>query len=313
MSMAEKTSKAKVKAIPKSNAKKPPEHTAMMTTLLAEHRHMATMLKVLEKQLDLIEADGNINKNVVYETLYYMTEYPDRFHHPREDAIFQRAAQLSARLADDVDTLQRDHDKMGNSGKKALQAVVEWRQGKHDTNKLVKTGRAYIADLYRHMEVEEEVVFPKIEATLSPWDWRELAADDTLLPAADPVFGPRVGREFRNVARSARRAVRRGVENAVMLEWLGLETVLESLEVLSIARDNSRFSTREHARTTLEECREIVAQDPLLSPFKCTACSLRLYGSWLREQIEISRDTVEEIGTVADGVRGQLRLLRSAD
>ena len=114
MSMAEKTSKAKVKAIPKSNTKKPPEHTAMMKTLLAEHRHMATMLKVLEKQLDLIEADGNINKNVVYETLYYMTEYPDRFHHPREDAMFQRAAQLSDTLADDVNTLQRDHDKMGD-------------------------------------------------------------------------------------------------------------------------------------------------------------------------------------------------------
>ncbi|MEH6518236.1 MAG: hemerythrin domain-containing protein [Halioglobus sp.] len=307
--MSAKTSKAR----PKSKVKKPPEHTAMMTTLLAEHRHMATMLKVLEKQLDLIEADGNINTNVVYETLYYMTEYPDRFHHPREDAMFQRAAQLSESLADAVDTLQRDHDKMADSGKKALQAVVEWRRGKHDANKLVKTGRTYIADLFRHMEVEEKVVFPKIEATLSQWDWRELAADDTLLPAADPVFGPRVGREFRNVARSARRSLRRGVENAVILEWLGLETVLESIEVLSIARENSLFSTRKHARTTFEECREIVAQNPLLSPFQCTACSLRLYGSWVREQIEISQDTVKEMGTIRSEVRGQLRTLRNPD
>jgi hemerythrin-like domain-containing protein len=203
------------KAIPKPSAKKPSDHTAMMTTLLAEYRHMATMLKVLEKQLDLIEADGNINKKVVYETLYYITEYPDRFHHPREDAMFQRAAQLSDKLADDVDTLQHDHDQIGDRGTRALQAAVEWQQGKHDTIKLVKTGRAYMAELFRHMEVEEKVVFPKIEATLSVWDWRELAADDTLLPAADPVFGPRVGREFRNVAR---RTLRRGVENAVMLE-----------------------------------------------------------------------------------------------
>ena len=203
--------------MPKTNAEKQMEHPAMMTTLLAEHRHMAIILKVLEKQLALIEADGNLDTHVLYETLYYMTEYPDRFHHPREDAIFQRAAQLSARLADEVDTLQRDHDKMAESGKKVLQAIVDWRQGKHDTSKLVKMGRTYISDLFNHMEVEEKVVFPQIEASLSLSDWRELAADDTLLPAADPVFGPRVDREFRNVARSARRAIRRGVENAVML------------------------------------------------------------------------------------------------
>jgi hypothetical protein len=43
-------------------------------------------------------------------------------------------------------------------------------------------------------------------------DWRELAADDKLRPVRDPVFGRRVSREFRNMARKLRRSLRRGVE-----------------------------------------------------------------------------------------------------
>lgn len=299
-----------VKSKPRSKSS---SRVPMMATLYAEHRYMATMLKQLEKQLNLIESDGNADTHVLYESMHYMTQYPDRFHHPREDVIFQRAAQLSAKLADDVDSMQRDHDRMAVSGKKALKTIVDWRQGKCDTDKVVKAGRKYIADLFRHMETEEQLVFPQIEATLGPLDWRELSEDDSLQPAPDPVFGSRVDREFRNVARGARRALRHGVENAVMTEWLGLETLMESLEVLSIARDHSRSSTREHARETLEQCREIVSEGLLLSPIKCAACTARQYGSWLWDQFEISRDTLEDMGTVRDRLRTEIGILRKAD
>jgi len=285
----------------------------MMATLYAEHRHMATMLKLLEKQLDLIESDGAVDAHVVYESMHYMTQYPDRFHHPREDVIFQRAAQLSAELADDVDAMQRDHDRMAISGTDALQAISQWRAGQCDAQSVVKTGRAYIADLFRHMKTEEQQVFPRIEATLTSDDWRELSEDDTLLPAPDPVFGARVDREFRNVARSARRAMRNGVENAVMTEWLGLETLMESLEVLSIARDHSRSSTREHLRETSEQCKEIVSAGLMQAPLKCAACTLRQYGSWLSEHAAITRDTLGDIGTVRDRFRTQLRVLKGSD
>lgn len=285
----------------------------MMATLYSEHRHMATVLKLLEQQLDLIGSDGNADTHILYETMHYMTQYPDRFHHPREDVIFQRAAQLSSQLADDVDAMQRDHDQMAVSGAAALQSIVDWRQGQLDSDKVVEIGRAYIADLFRHMEVEEQLLFPQIELTLGARDWRELSEDDALLPAPDPVFGARVDREFRNVARSARRALRHGVENAVMTEWLGLEGLMESLEVLSMASGQSRASTVEHARETFDECREIVSEGLLLSPFKCAACTVRQYGGWLRDHVEISRDTFEDMATVRDRFRAEIRVLKSSD
>ena len=301
--------KVKVKADAKAKATKPATHGPMMSTLLAEHRHMSTILKLLEKQIDLIESGGAVNAHVVYETMYYMAQYPDRFHHPREDAIYQRAAQLSPKLADDVDTLQRDHDQLADHSKAALLTISDWRIGKTGKEPVVIAGRAYINDLFRHMEAEEKLVFPVIESTLSAADWRELELDDNLSPAADPVFGTRVDREFRNVARSARRAMRRGVENFVVSEWIGFETLWESIEVLSMARDDARASTQEYFRSTVEECRQIVKTEGLLSPLKCTACSLQGYGSWLRDQVLISRDMLEDIGSVKARVREDMKIL----
>ena len=98
---------------------------------------------------------------------------------------------------------------------------------------VAKSGRAYIDHMYEHMNVEEKVVFPHIESVLSMQDWRELAEDDDLRAVADPVFGTRVQREFRNMTRKLRRTVRRGVERGTMVEWIGIEALMESLEVVS--------------------------------------------------------------------------------
>ena len=63
---------------------------------------------------------------------------------------------------------------------------------------------------------------------------RELAEDDKLRPVADPVFGPRVQREFRNMTRKLRRSLRSTVERGTMVEWIGIEAFMESVEVMLI-------------------------------------------------------------------------------
>ncbi len=305
--------KVRSKAASKRRSKQLPKRSAMMATLYAEHRHMATMLEQLERQLARIEQGSSANAHVVYEVMDYMVRYPDRFHHPREDVIFQRAAQRSSYLADSVDTLQRDHDRLAEIGKNALTKVADWRAGECGNEAVVDAGRSYISELYRHMNTEEQVVFPEIEATLSANDWRELAEDDLLKPAPDPVFGPRIDREFRNVARRARRAMRRTAEDAVITQWLGVETLLESLEVLSIAVDNSKASSREHVRAALDESRQIFSEGALQSPFRCTFSNVRHYLSWLRDLATISRDAVEDLGSVNRQMRADMRLLKGAD
>jgi hemerythrin-like domain-containing protein len=147
----------------------------MMKALRAEHRHIATVMQLFADQLKAIEEGQLVDTHVVYEIMDYMVSWPDRFHHPREDLIYGRVAEIDSKTADEVDTLQRDHDRTAVMGRQVLQDINRWREGDVSGAAVVKSGRQYIDHTYEHMNLEEKLVFPHIESVLSLQDWRELS------------------------------------------------------------------------------------------------------------------------------------------
>jgi hemerythrin-like domain-containing protein len=288
----------------------------VLATLYAEHRYMATLMKLLSAQLDLLEQGDDVDTRVLYESLHYMTHYPDAFHHPREDMVYQRAGELDPKVADSVDTLQRDHDYLAKLGQEALEAVEGWKDAALDAKAVLKPSREYIQSMYRHMNVEEKVVFPEIERLLTPEDWRELEQEDLIEPVADPVFGPRVSREYRNLARKARRALRRGVEDAALMEWIGLETVLEGLEVLSIAAEQGRAAARDHISEAGSDTRELISDSfreggVLLLPLRCTMNTTGHYLSFLKDLGGIAREAGADLAELRSGASERMRMVSS--
>lgn len=267
----------------------------LMKALRAEHRHMATVMQLFLDQLQALDEGQTVDAHVLYEIMEYMVSWPDRYHHPREDLIYSRVAELSPKAADEVDTLQRDHDKTAENGNKLLLDIQAWRDGTQPAAKLVKAGRAYVDHIYEHMNVEEKVVFPHIESVLTLEDWRELADDDRLQAVSLPVFGPRVQREFRALARRLRRRVRRSVERGAMIEWIGVEALMESLEVLTLAYDSARSSTSEHVRTAVDEGKELFEGSLLVAPVLCVFNNTRLGIALAQDMLAISRDTMEDL------------------
>ena len=282
------------KSTPASSAPEQP----LMKTLRAEHRHIATVMQLFSEQMQAIEAGDQVDSHVVFEVMEYMATWPDRYHHPREDLIYRRVAELDAKAADDVDTLQRDHDQAAQRSKQLLKDIEAWREGDLSGAQLVKRGREYISHQYEHMNVEEKVVFPHIEAVLSLRDWRELAEDDEVHAVSIPVFGPRVQREFRNMARRLRRGVRRNVERGAVVEWVGIEALMESLEVLSMAYDSTRSVARNHWRQALEESIELFRESPVTAPLRCSLNNARLGYSLLEGVLDISREVLDDLGKV---------------
>ena len=283
----------------------------LMKTLRAEHRHIARVLELFLDQIEAIEQGQLVDTHVVYEIMDYMVNWPDRFHHPREDLIYGRVAEVDAAAADNVDTLQRDHDQMAQIGREVLKDIERWRRGEIDGGTVVEGGRAYVEHLYEHMNSEESLVFPQIEAVLGTEDWRELAADDQLRPVADPVFGIRVQREFRNLARKLRRNVRRGVEQGTMVEWISIEALMESLEVVSMAYESARDTAVDHIRAAFDDSRELFRESPLSAPLRCAVNNARLTARLLENVADISRDTVDDLARVNQERRDRMRLLRN--
>jgi hemerythrin-like domain-containing protein len=265
--------------------------------------------KLFAEQLDAIDAGDLVDTHVVYEIMDYMVTWPDRFHHPREDLIYLRVAELDPGVADDVDTLQRDHDTTAQSGRGLLREIERWRLGEASGELVVKEGRAYIEHIYDHMNIEEQLVFPRIEETLTLQDWRELAEDDELRGVSESVFGPRVQREFRNMTRKLRRSMRRSVERGTMVEWIGVEAFMESLEVVSIAYESARSSAGEHMRTAFDDSLEYFREAPLSAPLRCAANNTMITFRLLGEVAEISRETFNDLSRVNQARRDRIRLM----
>jgi hemerythrin-like domain-containing protein len=281
----------------------------LMKALRAEHRHIATVMQLFADQLKAIESGELVDTHVVYEIMDYMVSWPDRYHHPREDLIYGRVAELDATAADEVDSLQRDHDRTATSGREVLRDIEHWREGEISGSVVATSGRAYIDHMYEHMNIEEKLVFPHIESVLTIQDWRELAEDDQIRGVADPVFGPRVQREFRNLTRKLRRNVRRRVERGTMVEWIGIEALMESLEVMSMAFDSARDTAGDHLRAALEDSREIFRESPLTAPFRCAANNTKATFRLLGDVADISRDVLDDLSRVNQERKDRVRLL----
>ena len=285
----------------------------MLAALRAEHRHLASVLSLLSDHLSAIERGELVNTHVIYETMEYMVTWVDRYHHAREDIIYDYAADLDRGLREDRRSLEHDHDMMARQGRDLLHCVERWRAGQVGGTELVHLGRDYVQRSYAHMAHEEQDVFPAIDAVLGADEWRELAADDKLKAKRDPVFGRRVSREFRNMARKLRRRLRRGVERRAVSDWVGIEALLEGAEVLSMAAQSSRVVTRDQFATGLRESIYITLDTPLKAPLLCTANNTRLTMEWFQELRDIYRDAAVDIARIDRERRDRLRLLRRAD
>jgi hemerythrin-like domain-containing protein len=291
-----------------SKHKRPP----LIATLLAEHEHLTRITGMMAAQLDALAEGTPIDSHVLFEIMSYMVSWADRYHHPREDLIYGRAAELDRQLADDVDSLQRQHDAMARRALALQQLISEWRRGKADSEAVVTAGRAYIDHSFAHMRSEEQLVFPRIEAVLTSADWLELELDDRLQPASDPVFGPRIDREFRNLRRKLRRGLRRGVEQGVLAEWMGLEAILESLDVLGTANHSAAQATADVLGRSLRDSLRILRESPLTAAPRCMINNTRLGGRWLGTVAGIASDAISDLARINRARQQQLDALKSA-
>lgn len=290
----------------------PPSEAAMLVALRAEHRHIAAVMALLAQQLNAIERGDLVDTHVLYEIMDYMVTWPDRFHHPREDLIYDYLAEVDHGMAGEVSDLEHEHDRMAREGREMLYFIERWRAGEVSGREVVDRGRAYIKGSHDHMNLEEEEIFPLIDAVLTRSDWRDLEAEDELQPAADPVFGRRVQREFRHLARKVRRSLRHGVEQSAVIEWVGIEALVESWDVMAMALQSGRVTTSDHLRSSLRESLYIALDRPLQAPLLCAANNARLTLSWLEDMAALSGDLLADLSRVDRDRRDRLRLLRRA-
>ncbi|OGA48520.1 MAG: hypothetical protein A3F74_20155 [Betaproteobacteria bacterium RIFCSPLOWO2_12_FULL_62_58] len=164
-----------------------------------EHRALEMVLEVLQRLVgDIAEQRSERDFALLAAALYYIDDFPERFHHPKEDnylfkALRRRTRQFNAVL----DELQAEHIRSAQMTAYLQCAFVRYQGGAPDGFRLFRAAvDAYAGMLRDHMRKEEELLAQPREC-LTEEDWREIAA--AFETNDDPLFGDNRRDEFRKL------------------------------------------------------------------------------------------------------------------
>ena len=167
---------------------------------LEDHANFARLLDLLEGELESFHWAAKPDYRLMLDVMAYMTEYPDKFHHPAEELAFAKALRRDPRLAGQIEALKAEHVTLRQSGEallEQLEAVLN--EAIIARSEVEASGLKYIRSLRRHMRREEVEVFPAVGRVLRAADWAQI--DDAMEHRPDPLFGPTVKARFRTLSR----------------------------------------------------------------------------------------------------------------
>ena len=169
--------------------------TSVIDTLREEHRNITRLLDALEHQTEFLAGAAAPDYETLQAIADYFCDYPDRCHHPKENAVFER---LRAKYPDEAAAIgdlageHRDAAARVRRFRDNIQGL--YRDAVVPRDALVSAARSFVDAERRHMRMEEERFFPLAARKLSAQDWA--AIEDRLSNERDPVFGARIEDDF---------------------------------------------------------------------------------------------------------------------
>ncbi len=167
-----------------------------LLAIVDEHKYVARLLPLLEAEAENLLAEKEVDLECVEDVMHYMVHFPDRYHHPKEDLIFDRMSGLDDSTAKTVAKLRKDHQAMAVQAKQVLEKVEADRHKKSSSleKKLGEELKQYVQAMREHMQLEESKVLRPAADSLGAADWE--AIDREIEPIVDPIFGSRIKQRY---------------------------------------------------------------------------------------------------------------------
>ena len=158
--------------------------------ILEEHVALNAMLRSLTLMVERgSKRDTDTFFSVLRAMLFYVDEFPERLHHPKEtDLLFPKLRRSSPQISADLDRLDREHAK-GEAAIRELQhLLLAWELlGATRRGAFEGTCLRYVNFYLEHIRLEETLILPQAERCLSAAEWQEL--DEAFASNRDPLTG----------------------------------------------------------------------------------------------------------------------------
>jgi hemerythrin-like domain-containing protein len=154
----------------------------------AEHANFSCLLDMLQEQLAVFFDGDDPDYGLMLDIVSYLHDYPDRVHHPHEDAVFRRMLQRDPALRLPINRLLQEHRVIAVAGDELRSHLVDIVAGAVVLRSSVEaTAATYLAYYRHHLATEEREIVPRAAHLLGPGDWHEVAR--AVPHASDPLFG----------------------------------------------------------------------------------------------------------------------------
>jgi hemerythrin-like domain-containing protein len=147
--------------------------------LYDEHRSLSAVLSGL-KSLAQIAREGRLRPDfaVFRAMIYYIDAFPERMHHPKEDAhLFARLEARDPGARELIGRLQAEHVKGAQLVRELEQSLLAFEQTwPEGADAFVAKVDAYAQFHWDHMRCEEHDLMPRAEKALTAEDWESIDA-----------------------------------------------------------------------------------------------------------------------------------------
>lgn len=166
-----------------------PRHSALQT-IRDEHASLAAMLQSMRLMVQKGPSDERRKFfDVLRAMLFYIDEFPERLHHPKEsNLLFPKVVKLAPKVMGAVDKLERDHMRSKKAARDLQHLLLAWELLGPSRRSVFEEAIGQYIDAYlEHMNLEENVILPEAERCFSEEDWRLL--NEAFAENADPLTG----------------------------------------------------------------------------------------------------------------------------
>ena len=151
-----------------------------------DHGNFARLLDLLELHVGAFDVGKQPKYELLRQVVYYLREYPDRFHHAREELAFQRLVRRDPPLESDINWCLHEHRLIADAGDKLLNCLDPTPAGVALDHSMLKSVAAtYVAYYRHHIATEEHQIIPRAVELLTPDDWNAVNA---IKAEPDPLF-----------------------------------------------------------------------------------------------------------------------------
>jgi hemerythrin-like domain-containing protein len=143
-----------------------------------EHTGMERLLRILEKQIEVFESDGQPDYKITEHIILFFLDFPDQCHHPKEDLVAEELLELRPERAERLRGLFHQHKELAALTRRmasTIRRVLD--EDELPREDVIRAAKEFVSPQRHHIEMEEVHFLPLADELLSDAHLNELDSD----------------------------------------------------------------------------------------------------------------------------------------